>query len=298
VLTVAILGFAIHLLLPQVGEVRHTLHALGRAHWEWLAVALLLSVGSYPAAAVARLGAVGVRLPLGAVTAVQLAGSFVNRLTPGNLGAVGLNERYLEAQGLERPAAVAGVAAVSAAGVVVHVAGLALALAVVGRAGIPTLHLPRHWPVLVVVVAALGSAGLAGSAALRRRLLPPLGVGARALLAAVRRPARATQLVVGSATVTVSYVLALAACLHAFGAGVSLERVAAAFLGGTALASAAPTPGGLGAVEAALVAALTGLGVMTGPAVAGVLAFRLVTFWLPALPGWFAFRSLRRQGVI
>jgi uncharacterized membrane protein YbhN (UPF0104 family) len=46
------------------------------------------------------------------------------------------------------------------------------------------------------------------------------------------------------------------------------------------------------------VAALTGLGVRVGPAVAGVLGFRLVTFWLPILPGWLAFRSLRREGVI
>ena len=92
--------------------------------------------------------------------------------------------------------------------------------------------------------------------------------------------------------------LALAACLRAFGAAVSPERVAAAFLGGSALASAAPTPGGVGAVEAALVAALTGFGVRTGPAVAAVLAFRLITFWLPAVPGWAVFRSLRRQAVI
>jgi hypothetical protein len=29
-----------------------------------------------------------------------------------------------------------------------------------------------------------------------------------------------------------------------------------------------------------------------------VLAFRLVTFWLPILPGWLAYRSLRAAGTI
>ena len=298
VVSVAVLGFAVHLLLPQVGEVGHTFRALAGARWEWLAAALVASVASYLAAALVRLGSVDAPLGLGVTTAVQLAGSFVNRLTPGNLGGVGVNERYLEGQGVERPAAVAGVAAASAAGLAVHVVGLALALTAAGRAGIPPVHLPRHWPVLVAVVAALGVAGLVLRSPLRGRLLRPLGDGVEALLRAVRSPTRALQLLGGSAAVTSSYVLALAACLHAFGASVSLERVAVAFLGGTALASAAPTPGGVGAVEAALVAALTGFGVATGPAVAGVLAFRLVTFWLPALPGWFAFRSLRRRGVI
>jgi glycosyltransferase 2 family protein len=75
-------------------------------------------------------------------------------------------------------------------------------------------------------------------------------------------------------------------------------HVAVVYLGGSALAAAAPTPGGLGAMEAALVAGLTAFGLASGPAIIGVLAFRLVTFWLPILPGWLAFRSLRRTQVI
>jgi uncharacterized membrane protein YbhN (UPF0104 family) len=29
-----------------------------------------------------------------------------------------------------------------------------------------------------------------------------------------------------------------------------------------------------------------------------VLAFRLLTFWLPILPGWLAYRALRVDGTI
>jgi hypothetical protein len=47
------------------------------------------------------------------------------------------------------------------------------------------------------------------------------------------------------------------------------------------------------AMEAALVVGLTAAGPQTGPAVAGVLTFRLLTFWLPILPGCLAYRSLR-----
>jgi len=48
----------------------------------------------------------------------------------------------------------------------------------------------------------------------------------------------------------------------------------------------------------ALVAGLTAQGAPAGPAIAGVLVFRLPTFWLPIAPGWFAFRRLRRSGAI
>ena len=43
---------------------------------------------------------------------------------------------------------------------------------------------------------------------------------------------------------------------------------------------------------------LTGLGAEAGPAVAGVLAFRPLTFWLPVVPGYFLLRSLRRHHAV
>lgn len=56
-------------------------------------------------------------------------------------------------------------------------------------------------------------------------------------------------------------------------------------VGATVLA-AAITPGGLGAIEAALVAGLTGVGLAPGPAVSIVPNYRLATYWLPVTPGW------------
>jgi uncharacterized protein (TIRG00374 family) len=90
----------------------------------------------------------------------------------------------------------------------------------------------------------------------------------------------------------------LACCLAAFGAHLPLISTVAVYLAGAAVASVSPTPGGLGAMEAALVAGLTAVGAPTGPAVAAVLAFRLLTFWLPILPGWLAYRALRADGTI
>jgi uncharacterized membrane protein YbhN (UPF0104 family) len=139
---------------------------------------------------------------------------------------------------------------------------------------------------------------LAASAALRRRLIEPgIRVG-QALLAALRRPARAAGLFGGSAGVTLGNALALTASLAAFDPHFSLPSVIAVYVGGSALAAASPTPGNLGAVEAALVAGLTGIGVRSAPAVAAVLSFRLLTFWLPILPGLAVFRYLQHQRAV
>ena len=61
------------------------------------------------------------------------------------------------------------------------------------------------------------------------------------------------------------------------------------------LAGAAPTPGGLGAVEAALIGGLTGAGVDAAVATPAVLVFRLLTNWAVVIPGYFALRELRAR---
>ena len=292
-------GFAVHLLLPQVGEVSRAIDAARGARWGWLAAGLLASAGTYLAAAVSQLGAVAAPLAFGRTVAVQLASSFTNRLTPGNLGGLGVNLAYLERCGLAGPDAAAAVGLNSAAGLLVHVVALALTVPLVGRAGLGEIKTPRGWEIIVALVAVSVVAGVALWSPLgRRQLVAPARAAARSLAATARRPARALRLFGGSAGVTTCYILALTASLRAFGADVSALKIAVVFLGGSAVASAAPTPGGLGAVEAALVAGLTAVGVASGPAVTGVLAYRLLTFWLPIIPGWLTFRALQRRHVI
>ena len=70
------------------------------------------------------------------------------------------------------------------------------------------------------------------------------------------------------------------------------------YLGGTTVAALAPTPGGLGATEAALVAGLTATGTPTDLAVAGVLVFRTFTYWGELFAGWIAVHVLRRRGLL
>jgi uncharacterized protein (TIRG00374 family) len=55
-----------------------------------------------------------------------------------------------------------------------------------------------------------------------------------------------------------------------------------------------PTPGGLGAVEAVMIALLAGFGTGSSAAVAVVLVYRLINFWLPIPAGLVTYASLRQ----
>jgi undecaprenyl-diphosphatase len=110
-----------------------------------------------------------------------------------------------------------------------------------------------------------------------------------------RSPQRVAELIGGAAGTTLAYVLALAAAVQAFGGGLTFPQIGTAYLVAAIVGNAAPTPGGLGAIEAALVAALTGFGMANGPAVSAVLSFRLATYWLPILPGYLAFHWMQAR---
>lgn len=118
------------------------------------------------------------------------------------------------------------------------------------------------------------------------------------LLAAARRPARATQLVAGTFGSLIVPAFGLAATLAAFGATVPVVAVLAVFVIGQTLGHIAPIPGGLGAVEALTVAGLSAVGIQARLAVATVLTMRVLTYWLPVLPGIAMFRYLQHHGVV
>ena len=294
-------GLAIHLLLPQVGEIQQTIALLRTARWEWLVAAALASILTYVMAAMALSGAVGQTLAFGRTLAVQLASSFANRLVPGGLGGMGTNARYLQRSGVDGHVAIGAVATTVAAGALVHGLGLLISIALFGgTGGFPERNpLPQGWELLVAVVVVSMILGIVLWSPLgRRRVVEPAREAITALVAVLRRPGQAVRLIGGSMGVTAAYALALAASLAAFGAHAPMIGVITVYLAGSAVGSVGPTPGGLGAVEAALVAGLTAVGVQPAPAVAGVLAFRLLTFWLPIPPALFAFRQLQRRQVL
>ena len=92
--------------------------------------------------------------------------------------------------------------------------------------------------------------------------------------------------------------LGLQGIVEAFGGDTSFVTVTVVTMVGGTLASAAPTPGGVGAVEAALIGGLAAFGVPTAIAVPSVLLYRVLTVWLPVFAGWPIMRWLTKKDMI
>jgi uncharacterized protein (TIRG00374 family) len=82
-------------------------------------------------------------------------------------------------------------------------------------------------------------------------------------------------------------------CLAAFGAVVQPGLVLTAYGAANLLGLLPITPGGLGVVEGVLMPALVAFGVGGAVAVLGVLAWRVLQFWLPIPVGGAAYVALR-----
>ena len=302
-LMVATLTGAFYFLLPQLANVDESIEAVSSANWGWLAGAVVLSGATYVFSAVGMAGGVEARLPLVPTVQAQLASSFVNRVTPANVGGMALNVRYMQKAGVEPAAAVTGMGLNVMAGGIVHIGLLFLFLAWAGRTEGGGFSIPSSSKLLVAIAVVLALVGLLlatrwGRRFFRTKVLRFVKDALSSMVALVHSPGRLFALFGGSVGVTLAYAAALACAIAAFDGGVSFAQVGAVYLGSSVVAAAAPTPGGLGAMEAALVAGFTAVGMDPAIAVAAVLSYRLATFWLPILPGWLAFRHLDRRGLI
>jgi undecaprenyl-diphosphatase len=212
-----------------------------------------------------------------------------------------LNVRYLQKTGVEPSAGIAAVGVNALAGAIVHAILLVIFLSWAGRGVGQAFKLPSSSKLLVILAILAAVIGLIlitrqGRRFAVRKLLPSLRSSLASLWRVARSPVRLALLFGGSALVTLAYIGGLAASVVAFGASASIVQIGAVYLVASLIAAASPTPGGLGAIEAATIAGLTGIGIASGPAVSAVLIYRLATYWLPVLPGWYSWRLLQRMG--
>ena len=301
ILTVVAIGAAFYFLIPQLAEL--DLDDIAGANWAWFPVIVAFSILTYVGAAWAMMGSVPDQLRFAPTFYAQVASSFLNRITPAKVGGMAANVRYLQKGGIDTPVAITGVGISNVAGVVVHLSLLLIFLVATGsNAGLP-IDLPSGQAVLVglsVVLVLAGGVMLIpwGRRVFLRGVWPIIRKAGEGIGQIGRDPLKLLLVFGGSFTTTIAYIFALWYSIEAFGGGIGFVTVATVYLAGSAVAQAAPTPGGIGAAEAVLIAGLTAFGLASAVAVPAVFLYRIATFWLPIIPGWAAFQKLQRDGAL
>jgi uncharacterized membrane protein YbhN (UPF0104 family) len=291
---------AAYLIIAQLGSIDLG-SAFATTRWRWVPLVLIASIGTYLAAALSLTGYVKEKLSFARTVMVQFAASFVGFVTPPSVGGLAINIRYLRAARLTPTAAATSVGMSQVINALSHAVLLISFATATGVSSDKSLPIPGWAFVAVGALAVLALVVLAVPGPRRwalSRVLPPLREAIPRLLDLASSPRKLGEALTGVLLLNGFYIAALWFAVRAYGGGLDIPAVAVVYLAGAAVASAAPTPGGLGAVEIALSTGLAAASMPSAAAVSAVLLFRVATFWLPVPAGWVALHVLQRRSAL
>jgi uncharacterized membrane protein YbhN (UPF0104 family) len=269
----------------------------------WFGAAVLFEVGSYAAYVFTfhrlfapRCSAIGWKESYD----ISLAGVAASRLLAlAGAGGIALTAWALRRSGMGRRALLSSLTTfyvvlygVFMAALVVAGTGLRTGL-LAGSAPLGLTVVPASFGGLVIAAALMIAAGYASAAGRHGRVADGAAAVAGGVRGALGLLRRRDVALLGAISWWAFDIAVLAACFRAFGATPPPAVVVMAYFTGM-LANVLPFPGGLGGVEGGMIGAFAAFGVDAGLAVAVVLSYRAAAYWLPMIPGAFAYLRLVR----
>lgn len=275
---------------------RKSLDALVDTSPLFLAVGVVLAGLTFMFAAGAYASLALKKLPFKELLVIEFAATAINRVFPSGVGGMGAHGVYLFKRGHSKTAATLVVSTNTLLGFLAHNILLLLALVVVPQVlkgfALPTFNGYVLLTATVLMVVGTWFAVRRGAvSSIKKNFSKTIG-------AYKRQPSKlgiATLCLMGI-TLTNFTIFMLAGA--AVGVSVPLVAGFLIYSVGVLVGAATPTPGGLAGVEAGLVAGLLAMNVDEVSAIAAVLAFRFVTFWLPLIPGIIALWFVRKKNLL
>ncbi|OBF93334.1 hypothetical protein A5791_12525 [Mycobacterium sp. 852002-51163_SCH5372311] len=303
IIQLVLLGALVYVAYPFISTVPTFFSELRTANWWWALLGLAVSALKYVGAAAALWACADGLVSFWKLSIMQVANTFAATTTPAGVGGLALSTRFLQKGGLDTLRATAAVALQQSVQVIVHVVLLILFSTAAGASTDLSHFVPDPTILYLIAGVALGSVGTFLLVPKLRQWLatavrPKLQEVTHDLLALAREPKRLALIILGCAGTTLGAALALWASVEAFGGGTTFITVTVVTMVGGTLASAAPTPGGVGAVEAALIGGLAAFGVPAAIGVPSVLLYRVLTCWIPVFVGWPVMRWLTNNEMI
>lgn len=271
------------------------------ADWWWVAFGAVLVQTPRLAQSLSTLGASPRPLPLGPVYALQLAISYVNLAVPSSAARIATNVRFFQRQGVRAGSALAVGAVDSVAGFVVQISLLASILLFSNvtlelQLDLDTSGPPGRLLVAVAAVVLVAAGAVLAVGRWRHVIVAKVAEVLRdawEVVHGLRSARRWALLLGGNLASEVLFAASLGVFARALGYPVGLGELLLINVSTALLAGLMPIPGGIGVTEGALTVGLTAAGLPESTAFAVAILYRLASFYLPPIWGWFAFRWLQ-----
>ncbi len=300
ILNIGLLAVFIYIIAPQFGSFKYAFGSIHLTHLLWLIPLGIASLLTYVFTGFIYVSLAQVPLNIFPASMVQLAASFMSKILPGGIGGTSLNAKYLTRAGMDPADATAVIAAQGVIGFIMFSIPLALFLFLSGQGLSKLIHIKFRlaYFVMFAIVMLIVTIVLATISSVRKWLFEKL-LRFISSIRDVSTPSRELVLAaLSSFAVTLSYIACLYASFRVL--GVQLGITSAIFIYATAVIakSAVPTPGGLGPLEAAMIATMVALGAGREAAFSTVIVYRLATFWLPIPFSLLAYKYITKKQLI
>ena len=315
---------AIYVVFPELVGLDDALHKLDEATWYWVVVAIGFNVAAFGAYVALFRGVLGGtrdddvhrRLDLRASYLITMAGLAATRIfSAAGAGGIVLTYWALREAGMPRRRSACRMVAFLVLTYGVYTFAL-VSFGILLRTQVLPGDAPFGGTVVPAVLSAIAIAvfllialipddverriqsvagGYRHTRYLTRFAKGPATVasGVRTAIDYVRNPERGALAVAGAVGVWAANICVLWACFEAFGGDVPFAVLVQGFFVGMA-ANLIPSPaGGVGSVDAGMIAAFVLFGIDEATVFPAVLAYRVIAFWLPIPPGIVAFVQLR-----
>jgi uncharacterized protein (TIRG00374 family) len=290
-------------IIGVLADVSASLDVIKGASWGWVALTFVFAQLPISAEAWALNGAVPGQLAYGRCLALEISNTFT-ALVGGDAAVFAVRVRFFQRQGYDATVAVSSGAIATTASWTAK--SLLFVIALPFAAG--NFHAPSSsgdrqttlWIVLAVVLAAGIAVALITLVPRLRRLassrVRPYLVNIWAQVKTIAtEPRKIVYIATGSVLAQLLVAFALGAALHAVGQHASIATILVVMTLASIIGGAVPVPGGLGVVEAGLIAGLTSAGIPQDQAVAAVFIQRMFTAYLPPIWGWATLAWMRRR---
>jgi uncharacterized membrane protein YbhN (UPF0104 family)/tRNA A-37 threonylcarbamoyl transferase component Bud32 len=257
------------------------------ASWWWITAGFVLAQAPRFTQAITTLGSVAASLPYLPVYMMQLATGFMNLALPSSIARMTINVRFFQRHGVPPAAAVTAGVIDSFAGNAVQLLLLIMMLlfsqsALDLNANIDTGGSSGHLIAALLIALIVGVVALVAIGRVRRAIVERVRrwwPDVRDGVVSLRASRKLAYLLGGAVATELLFAAALGACVQAFGYDFAFGDLLLINLSVSLFASLIPVPGGIGAFAA-------------------VITYRLGTFYLPPIWGWFAMQWLRRNRLL
>lgn len=295
IITITVLVLLVIVLAPQTDALWRSMAIVGQATPLAVAIACGMTIMTYFLSTEVYHLLLKHPVKLRSMLLVQAATALTSRVAPIGIGTMGLNAIFLRRRNHTLSEALAVVTTNNALGITGHL--LLLSIIVISVPLPPGLDIRANWQVVYWIMLVLAAVCLA--TVFSNRLREKIGGGLANVLKAIsgyrHSPGRLLAALAVSMSLSLVYVTALFACGQALGLVIPFGQYFIVYSFSIFTGLITPTPGGLVGVEAGLVGGLVAYGVPAETALAVALLYRLITYWLPLLPGFIAFRVVQHR---